>query len=92
MDAATIKLLVQLGTYGPLGIMSALGFMLFILERRKNEKLTEKLLEVSIASIKAAEEHSKAYSPLERVFDRAIDVLSDQRSLLLEGRHENTER
>ena len=92
MDGATIKLLVQLGTYGPLGIMAALGFVLFMLERRKNEKLTDKLLEVSIASIQTAAEHSKAYAPLERVFDRAIDVLSEQKSYLLEGRHENPTR
>lgn len=91
MDPATVKLLVQLGTYGPLGIMAALGFLLFIFERRKNEKLTEKLLEVSLASIQAASEHSKAYAPLERVFDRAIDVLADQRAFLERG-HEDTSR
>jgi len=88
MDPATVKLLVQLGTYGPLGIMAALGFLLFIYERRKNEKLNEKLLEVSLASIQAASEHSKAYTPLERVFDRAIDVLADQKALLERG-HED---
>lgn len=78
MDPATVKMLFQLGTYGPLGIMAALGFLLYMFERRKNDKLSEKLIEVSIASIQAAAEHSKAYGPLEKVFDRAIEALSER--------------
>ena len=85
-------LFTELGTHGPLGIMAAIGFILFLMERRKNEQLTDKLLEVSIAGIRAAEEHSKAYGQLEKVFDKAVDVLTSQRAMLMEARDEDSRR
>ena len=85
MDLEAGKLLFQLGTYGPLGIMSALFFILFIsqkkdtaLEREKADKLSEKLYELGMASIRADMEHSKAYEPMERIMDAAIKALSER--------------
>lgn len=82
MDPATAKILIQLGTYGPLGLMSALFFILYWLQKKetreqrdKNEELAEKLHETAMASIQADIEHSKAYDPLERVMDSAIKTL-----------------
>jgi hypothetical protein len=84
MDPATAKILIQIGTYGPLGLMAALGFWLFFLERKRtaeerkrNEELSTKLHELALESIRSDTEHSKAYGPLEKVFDKAIDVLAD---------------
>ena len=86
MDSSLIKVLIQLGTYGPLGIMSVLFFILFLMERKRTEAerekvdaLATKLHEVSMASIKADVEHSKAYEPMERIFDAAIRMLSEKR-------------
>lgn len=86
MDTHLVKLLIQLGTYGPLGIMSVLFVILFFLERRKTEaerqkvdELASKLHEVSLASIKADMEHSKAYEPMEKIFDAALRLLSEKK-------------
>jgi len=86
MDPTLIKVLIQLGTYGPLGIMSGLFLVLFFLERKKTEaerkkvdELASKLHEVSLASIKADMEHSKAYEPMEKIFDAALRLLSERK-------------
>lgn len=85
MDSSLIKILIQLGTYGPLGIMSVLFFVLFLMERKRTEvertkvdELAAKLHEVSMASIRADVEHSKAYEPMEKIFDAAIRRLSEK--------------
>lgn len=86
IDSNLAKILFQLGTYGPLGIMCILFFALFMMERKKTElerqkvdELAAKLHEVSLASIKADVEHSKAYEPMEKIFDAAITLLADKR-------------
>jgi len=86
MDTTLIKLLVQLGTYGPLGIMVVLFVSLFFMERRKTDTerkkvddLANKLHEVSLASIRADMEHSKAYEPMEKIFDAALRLLSEKK-------------
>lgn len=86
MDTHLVKVLIQLGTYGPLGIMSVLFVVLFFLERKKTEAerekvdaLANKLHEVSLASIKADMEHSKAYEPMEKIFDAALRLLSEKK-------------
>lgn len=86
MDATLVKVLIQLGTYGPLGIMSVLFVILFFLERKKTEaerkkvdELASKLHEVSLASIKADMEHSKAYEPMEKIFDAALRLLAERK-------------
>lgn len=86
MDATLIKVLIQIGTYGPLGLMSALFVILFFLERKKTEAerkkvddLANKLHEVSLASIKADMEHSKAYEPMEKIFDAALRLLAERK-------------
>ena len=85
MDAAAAKALIQLGTYGPLGVMVVLFFILYWFqkeetqkERDRNTALQEKLHELSIISIKADMEHSKAYEPMEKVMDAAIKALAEK--------------
>lgn len=79
MDPAVGKTLFQLGTYGPLGIMAVLFFILYWWERKRNETLSDKLYEVSLASIKADMEHSKAYDNIEKTFDAALKLLAERR-------------
>lgn len=81
-EAVGIKLVTFVTVYGPLGVLSALGFVLFFLERKvvaqlrkKNEELANKLYEVSIENIKSDMEHSKAYAHFEKTFDVAISLL-----------------
>jgi len=69
MDPALVKTLVQLGTYGPLGIMAALGFWLFIQERKKTSELTAKLMEFAKASVAADAEHTKGWEALGNLYD-----------------------
>lgn len=73
MDPQFIKTLFQLGTYGPLGIMAALGFWLFLLERKKTVELTAKLIEFAKASVLADAEHTKAMEALGNLYDLGID-------------------
>lgn len=83
MDPAAAKALLQLGTYGPLGIMCVLFFILFWMqrketadEREKTNKLAEKLHELGLASLRADMEHTKAYTSLEKVIDAALDAIA----------------
>lgn len=76
MDPTVVKTLVQLGTYGPLGIMAVLGFMLFLLERKKTSELTDKLLEFAQASVKADAEHTKAMDALGKLYDVSTDSMA----------------
>jgi hypothetical protein len=78
MDASAVKLLVQLGTYGPLGIFAAFMAILFFLERKRVKELTDKVIELSQAHIKITADHEKAYEALERAFDKAIDVVVEK--------------
>ena len=75
MDPVMAKTLVQLGTYGPLGIMACMGFMLFLLERKKTSELTNKLLEFAQASVKADAEHTKAMEALGKLYDFSVDSM-----------------
>lgn len=76
MDPTVVKTLITLGTYGPLGIMAALGFMLFLLERKKTSELTAKLLEFAQASVKADAEHTKAMEALSKLYDVSTDSMA----------------
>ncbi len=76
MDPTVVKTLIQLGTYGPLGIMAVLGFMLFLLERKKTSELTDKLLEFAQASVKADAEHTKAMDALGKLYDVSTDSMA----------------
>lgn len=87
MDPATTKLLVQLGTYGPLGVMVVLEFILLLrkdkelkearvccaqevaAERKRNDELQGKLIELSTASIKSDTLHTEAINANTRVLD-----------------------
>lgn len=86
MEPATIKLLSSLYVYGPLGILAILGFLLYFLQvkkteaaQKRNEELSEKLYEVSLASIQADVEHSKAYEPLEKFFDAVLRAVVERK-------------
>jgi len=85
MDPTVVKTLITLGTYGPLGIMAALGFMLFLLERKKTSELTTKLLEFAQASVKADAEHTKAMEALGNIYElntNSLSALRDNTSTL----------
>lgn len=73
MDPALAKTLLQLGTYGPLGIMALLGFWLFLLERKKTSELTAKLMEFAQASVSADAEHNKAMEALGNLYDLGME-------------------
>jgi hypothetical protein len=86
MEPATLKILSSLYVYGPLGVLAILGFLLYFLQvkktdeaRKKNEELSEKLYEVSLASIQADVEHSKAYEPLEKFFDAVLKAVVERK-------------
>lgn len=79
MEPAAIKALSSLYVYGPLGILSILGFLLFFLERKRVWELTEKLTELSSASIKADMEHTKAYEAMERTQESTLRILAERK-------------
>ena len=82
MEPTAIKLVTTLTVYGPLGVLAALGFVLFFLERRRtegerkrSEELAHKLYEIGIENIKADMEHAKSYSQLEKTLDMALKII-----------------
>ena len=78
MEAALIKLLQALASYGP-GFIVAVVFVVFYwLERKKSEEQAIKLHELAVASIKADVEHTKAYASLEKAFNSAVHALVDK--------------
>jgi hypothetical protein len=79
MDPTAIKALSSLYVYGPLGILAVLGFILFFLERKRVTELTDKLSELSNASIKADMEHTKTYEAMERVMEGTMRVLVERK-------------
>lgn len=72
MDPALAKTLLQLGTYGPLGVMALLGFWLFLMERKKTAELTAKVTEFAKASVAADVEHTKAMEALGNLYDLGV--------------------
>lgn len=87
MDPTLIKTLSSLYVYGPLGILSALGFLLYFMERKKtdeerkkSDELSEKLYEVSVNAIKADMEHSEAYKAIEKMFDILLKNIVERSS------------
>ncbi|MBU1891234.1 hypothetical protein KJ782_07190 [Patescibacteria group bacterium] len=90
MDPLALKGLSSLFVYGPLGVLAVLGFFLYFWNSRKadadrkealkkNEELSAKLYEVSLAAIQADVQHSKAYEPLERFFDSVIKAVVEKK-------------
>ena len=69
MDPSFAKTLVQLGTYGPLGIMVVVAFYLYYMERQKTSELTAKLLEFAKTSVEADHEHAKAMEALGHLYE-----------------------
>lgn len=77
MDPTTVKLLVQIGTYGPLGVMAGVLLILLIRqqkaskeERDKNHALSQDLLELAKDSVKADAEHTAAINAMTKALDR----------------------
>jgi hypothetical protein len=72
MEPEILKALVQLGTYGPLGIGFLLFVWLFIQERKKTAELTAKLLEFAQATVQAENEHTKGWEALGNLYQMGI--------------------
>ena len=81
MDALLTKLLVNLASQGSGFIFAAVTLVLLIFERRRSEKLADKLAEVSMASIKADYERDRSVKTLEKAFDVAVRALGESRSM-----------
>jgi predicted membrane protein len=69
VDPGTAKILFQLGTYGPLGVMVILLFILLLRCQKKNDELALKLVELSRESIKADTEHTETLRFITKVLD-----------------------
>jgi hypothetical protein len=79
MEAALVKALQILASYGPGFVVAAIFIILYLMERKKSEQMAEKLTELSVESIKADLEHTRAFDSLEKVFNSAIQALSSRR-------------
>jgi len=79
MEAALAKALALLASYGPGFVVAAIFVVLYLMERKKSEQMAEKLTELSVASIRADLEHTRAYESLEKVFNSAIQALAHRR-------------
>lgn len=75
MEPVTLKALASLYVYGPLGVLSVLGFLLFFMERKRSIKLNDRIIEMSADMIKSEMGHGEAIRNLERT------VLANRRGL-----------
>jgi hypothetical protein len=75
MESALIPLINKLAEYGPGFLIAGIFLVLYVLEQRKNKSLSEKLFELSLASLKADMEHTKAVASLEKSLDVLIGIL-----------------
>jgi hypothetical protein len=83
MESALAKLLATLATHGPGFILAAVFIILYILDRKshkqeiaeeraRNEKLAEKLAEISNQSIRTDISLEKTIEMLEKTIDRRM--------------------
>ena len=79
MEAALTKILAALASYGPGFVVAVIFIIFYWMERKKSEKMAEKLQELAVASIKADLEHTKAIESVERSFNAAVQALADRR-------------
>jgi hypothetical protein len=68
------SLLNLLTTHGPIGVVAAIGFVLYGFERRENKKLAQKIYDLGVKSIEADFDHSKSYDALVRVYEKAMGI------------------
>lgn len=80
METALPKLLAALASYGPGFVVAVIFIIFYWLERKKSEKMAEKLQELAVASIKADLEHTKTFSSLEKAFNAAVQALTSRRT------------
>lgn len=76
MESALATLITKLVEYGPGFLVAGLFFTLFMIERKKNEKLSEKLYDLGLESLKSDLEHTKAYASMEKTLDVLAKALS----------------
>ena len=79
MEAALAKALQILASYGPGFAVAAIFIILYLLERKKSEKSSEKLQELAVASIKADLEHTRTVDAMQKAFDSALNALTKRR-------------
>lgn len=79
MESVLSKLLSALIEYGPGFVIAAVFVFFYWAERKKSEKIAEKLQELAVASIKADLEHTKAYASLEKAFNAAVQALTHRK-------------
>ena len=79
MEVALTKILAVLASYGPGFVVATIFIIFYWLERKKSEKMAEKLQELAVASIKADLEHTKTFESLEKAFNAAATALVDRR-------------
>ena len=69
MESSLAKVLGHLATLGP-GFLVAVVFAIFlVLERKKSEKMADKVIVLAQESIKSDIEHTKAIQALEKTLD-----------------------
>lgn len=92
MESAIASLISKLVEYGPGFLIAGLFLAMYILERKKNEKLAEKLYELGLQSLKSDLEHTKMYGAIEKAIETLGRTISDLAAELLKARNEKTER
>jgi hypothetical protein len=69
MESTLAKILSNMASLGPGFLVAVLFAIFFIMERRKSERMADKLLELAQESIKADTEHTRAIQALEKTLD-----------------------
>lgn len=80
MDSAIVSLVNKLAEYGPGFITAGVFGILYWFERKRNDRLIEKLHELSTTSLKADLEHTQVYQSI----DKTLNILA--KALIREDR------
>jgi hypothetical protein len=88
METAIASLLSKLIEYGPGFLVAGLFMAMYWLERKKNERLAEKLYELGLQSLKSDLEHTKMYTALEKAIETLGKTISNLALELLKARNE----
>jgi ribosome-associated translation inhibitor RaiA len=73
MEPSTIITIIKdLGEYGFGYVTTAIFLSLYVLEKKRNEKLVDGLHKLGIASLRAEYEHSRVYESI----DKTLNILA----------------
>lgn len=78
MDLVSVSLFTKLVEYGPGFAVAVFMFIVWFMERKRNNELVDRLLKLSIASLKADHENNKMYGSVSKTLSVIVDAIKSE--------------